>query len=102
MSRELHLDWETHSHADLRKVGGYRYAEDASTEILLAAYYLQRNRFLIARHLKSPPLPFFLATLGFVGWNLVKELFMARSPARAATVLRGVRDGLRLYFGAAA
>lgn len=40
MSRELHLDWETHSHADLRKVGGYRYAEDASTEILLAAYYL--------------------------------------------------------------
>ena len=68
----------------------------------LAAYYLQRNRFLIARRLKSPPLPFFLATLGFVGWNLVKELFMARSPARAATVLRGVRDGLRLYFGAAA
>ena len=43
MSRELHLDWETHSHADLRKVGGYRYAEDPSTEILLAAYYLHEE-----------------------------------------------------------
>lgn len=43
MGRELHLDWESFSEADLRKVGAYRYAEDPSTEILLAAYYLHEE-----------------------------------------------------------
>ena len=32
-----HIDFETFSLADLKKVGTYRYAEDESTEILLAA-----------------------------------------------------------------
>lgn len=35
---ELHLDFETFSKLDLTKVGHYRYAEDESTEILMAAY----------------------------------------------------------------
>lgn len=38
MTREAHLDYETYSAADLRKVGHYRYAEDDSTEILLCSY----------------------------------------------------------------
>lgn len=36
--RVCHLDFETYSAVDLRKVGHYRYAEDESTEILLCAY----------------------------------------------------------------
>jgi DNA polymerase bacteriophage-type len=32
-----HLDYETRSKADLKKVGAYRYAEDTTTEILMAA-----------------------------------------------------------------
>ncbi len=36
--REAHLDYETFSEADLKKVGHYRYAEDPSTEILLCSY----------------------------------------------------------------
>ena len=34
------LDAETRSHLDLRKVGGYRYAMDPSTEVLVWAYRL--------------------------------------------------------------
>lgn len=37
MPRHLHLDFETFSKADLKKVGAYRYAFDPSTEILCAA-----------------------------------------------------------------
>jgi len=36
----LHLDFETFSEADLKKVGAYRYAFDPSTEILCAAMAL--------------------------------------------------------------
>lgn len=36
--KKAHLDYETHSAADLLKVGHYRYAEDPSTEILLCSY----------------------------------------------------------------
>lgn len=38
MRRIAHLDYETYSEADLPKVGHYRYAEDPSTEILMASY----------------------------------------------------------------
>lgn len=39
MSRPvLHLDLETRSRADLRKVGLYRYAEDPSTDVILACW----------------------------------------------------------------
>lgn len=34
----LHLDFETRSAADLKKVGSHRYAEDPSTSIILASY----------------------------------------------------------------
>ena len=37
MPNHLHLDFETFSEADLKKVGAYRYAFDPSTEILCAA-----------------------------------------------------------------
>jgi DNA polymerase len=37
MSDTYFLDFETHSEADLKKVGAYRYASDPSTEILVMA-----------------------------------------------------------------
>lgn len=40
MPRCCHLDFETYSEADLKKVGAYRYANDPSTEILCAAMAL--------------------------------------------------------------
>ena len=40
MPNHLHLDFETFSKADLKKVGAYRYANDPSTEILCAAMAL--------------------------------------------------------------
>lgn len=41
MPREvLHLDFETYSDLDLRKVGAYRYAEHPSTEVLVACWKL--------------------------------------------------------------
>lgn len=38
--KQLHLDYETFSLLDVRKVGSFRYSEDPSTEILMAAYAL--------------------------------------------------------------
>lgn len=38
MKRLLHLDFETYSNVDVRKVGAYRYAEDPSTTVLVAGY----------------------------------------------------------------
>jgi DNA polymerase len=37
---KLHLDYETRSEADLKKVGAYAYAEHPSTDVLCAAYAL--------------------------------------------------------------
>lgn len=37
MTQHLHIDFETFSEADIKKVGAYRYAFDPSTEILCAA-----------------------------------------------------------------
>lgn len=41
--RKLHLDFETRSCADLRKVGVYAYADDPSTEVLLACWALDEG-----------------------------------------------------------
>jgi DNA polymerase len=35
-----HIDFETYSAADIRKVGSYRYARDESTEVLICSYLL--------------------------------------------------------------
>ena len=40
----LHLDYETRSTADLKKVGAYVYAQHPSTEILCAAYAIDEGR----------------------------------------------------------
>jgi len=40
MPQHLHLDWETFSEIDIRDVGAYRYANDPSTEILVAGMAL--------------------------------------------------------------
>ena len=36
-TRKLHIDFETHSNCDIREVGAFRYANDPSTCILVAA-----------------------------------------------------------------
>lgn len=38
MPRHLHLDFETFSEVDIRKVGAYRYAADQSTAVLCCAF----------------------------------------------------------------
>ncbi len=38
--RDVHLDFETYSACDIRKAGAYRYARHASTEVLIACYWL--------------------------------------------------------------
>jgi DNA polymerase len=40
---KIHLDWETYSEADIKLVGGMRYAEDPSTEILIAGYSIDNE-----------------------------------------------------------
>lgn len=40
MSSIAHLDFETFSELDIRKVGGHRYARHASTEVLIASFWL--------------------------------------------------------------
>lgn len=35
---KIHLDYETYSEADIKLVGGFRYAEDPSTEILITGW----------------------------------------------------------------
>lgn len=42
----INLDFETRSRADIKKVGGYRYAEDESTEILIVAVSLNGGAIL--------------------------------------------------------
>lgn len=40
MKLSAHLDFETYSALDVRKVGSYRYGKDPSTEVLIACYWL--------------------------------------------------------------
>lgn len=40
MSKIAHLDFETYSEIDIRKVGGHRYARHPSTEVLICCYWL--------------------------------------------------------------
>lgn len=42
MSNIAHLDFETYSAIDIRKVGAHRYARHPSTEVLIACYWLPR------------------------------------------------------------
>lgn len=50
-----HLDYETRSRADLRKVGVWRYAEDPSTEIICAAYARADGEVALWRPGDAPP-----------------------------------------------
>jgi len=43
MQKRLHVDIETYSEADIKKVGAYKYIEDPAFEILLIAYALDNN-----------------------------------------------------------
>jgi DNA polymerase len=40
MNQDLHLDFETYSGLDIRKVGAFRYARHDSTEVLICCYWL--------------------------------------------------------------
>lgn len=55
--RHLHLDFETFSEADIEEVGAYRYAEDDSTEILMAAYALDNEPVKLWVPAEGQPMP---------------------------------------------
>lgn len=53
----LHLDFEVFSEAKLEDVGAYRYAEDPSTEILMAAYAWGREKPKLWVPAEGEPMP---------------------------------------------
>ena len=55
MPTVLHLDFETRSAADLKKVGAVRYAMDPTTEVLCAAYRFDEGPVLLWRRGDPPP-----------------------------------------------
>ena len=61
----------------------------------MAAYYYQRNRFLVARKLNSVGLVFFASTLYSVIRTVAKDFFLTRDRARVAASIRGLFDGVR-------
>lgn len=68
----FHLDYETFSEADLPVVGAYRYAEDPSTEILMAAIARDGEAPLLWVNPKYDPFGIF-SDPG--AWELLEEAF---------------------------
>ena len=52
--RYFYLDFETRSAADIRRVGTYRYAEDASTEVICAGYAIDDGPVVLWRAGEPP------------------------------------------------
>ena len=75
MKKHAHIDFETYSELDIKKVGGYRYAEDESTEILMCAYALEDGPVKIWVPAEGQPLPddlraiFTSPDIEVVAWN---------------------------------
>lgn len=73
MENELHLDFETRSTADLKKVGAYAYFEHPSTDIWCAAYAFGKEEPRLWRRSEPPPadiLAYILDSTGPVtAWN---------------------------------
>ena len=61
----VHLDMESYSEIDLTKVGVYRYADDPSTDVLLASYAIGDGP--VRRWRPGDPYPFGNDT--FLAWN---------------------------------
>ena len=61
----------------------------------LAAYYYQRNRFLIARKLQSAGPAFFFNTIYWGFRTLAKDFFLTKDLARVSASARGMLDGMR-------
>lgn len=58
MDAALHLDFETRSAADLKKVGVHRYAEDPSTAVIVACYRFGEGEVRGWRPLRGEPAPY--------------------------------------------
>lgn len=56
-----HLDYETYSEADIKEVGGYKYAADPSTEVMLAAYSFNGGEVRLWDATQDPVMPADLA-----------------------------------------
>jgi DNA polymerase len=69
----VHLDFETYSDVDLKKVGAYRYAEDPSTEVLCLAYSIGEGPVKLWHPLLSTPADLLEALCRqdymLAGWN---------------------------------
>lgn len=53
----LHLDFETYSEQDIKKVGGHKYAMDPSTEVLMASYAFDHGDAYLWDATLSPEMP---------------------------------------------
>jgi len=64
----VHLDFETYSRADLRKIGSYAYAQDRSTRVLACSYSIDGGP--VTRWRPGDPYPFRHINQGRVfAWN---------------------------------
>ena len=50
---KLHIDFETRSELDIKKVGAYKYAKHPSTEILCMAYAIDDEPVQIVKYGES-------------------------------------------------
>lgn len=53
----VHHDFETYSEVDIKKTGGYRYAMDPSTEVLMLSWAVNKNRPEIWVPAEGEPMP---------------------------------------------
>jgi rhamnopyranosyl-N-acetylglucosaminyl-diphospho-decaprenol beta-1,3/1,4-galactofuranosyltransferase len=61
----------------------------------LALFYSHRNRWLIAKQLRTCRFPFLVASARFVIRALFREIFLVRSLSRSLAVLTGALEGMQ-------
>lgn len=77
MPNSTHLDFETFSKCDITKEGGYRYAMDSSTEVLMASYSGRTGPVSQWVPAKGEPMPFDLLEI-FNDPNVIIKAFNAQ------------------------
>lgn len=90
----FHFDFETRSDADLKKVGGYRYANDPTTRILMFGIGEDEGHVVMWDHLDPESMESQLALSMFKEAIRTKALLLAHNAPfeLAVTRFRGVKD----------
>ena len=74
---KLHIDFETRSELDIKKVGAYKYAKHHSTEILCMAYAYNKEPVQIVEHNEKLPMDFLEYTFLVQQGEIVMTAFNA-------------------------